>query len=539
MRVSLFGEGLWKVYLLLVMFIIFFSVVAFVIYPSQGGNISSTQLQQSSLSSVNSTYNETLPVQSVGINYQGRSIFIAFVMLSHVVLANLQLGGSWVGVGTERFYLKNRKPRDDRLARSVILFNVIIFSLGATLAGAGVLFFISLFPVFASNFFHIFWWPLFIEAVLFALEIVLLAAYWYTWGKISPIKHQALGYAYAVDVFIQTLAIDTLASAMLTPGITSLTYVQSSVALLTIPLNEALATWFNPTLWPLQWHRLFAAIGMVGFSISMLAVFHFIKRKGKEDRAYWDWVARYGLNWGLLGLLAQPFLGLWYMLTIQSSNALAFTTIMHGPRAWAMLLMIGVYTFLILSAILFYIERRQRVLAENTNRTVRKVYLICFWIAVFFGIILVQPGWLSGTFETPAQAWILGSMNLKYVSMGVLVSVGALLVGMDLVFLSNLKEEEWGSLNRGARGALVLTGFFSIFIVLIMGFFRESARQPWLYYGIIPVANAIQFPTPLLLVNVFGVWVVAMIMLMIAFWFTSRATAYHPEESLEKQRSNK
>src|SRR5512139_4179568 len=144
---------------------VFFIVLTFFIVPQQGGNVSSTSLQKDALSAAD--YNETLPIQETGLGSSGRSIFIAVVMLTHILFANLHLGGAWIAAGTESVYLKNGKDRFKRLARSLTLFNVILFSAGATFAIAGVLFFISLFPRFASEIFHIYWWPLLIEALTF------------------------------------------------------------------------------------------------------------------------------------------------------------------------------------------------------------------------------------------------------------------------------------------------------------------------------------------------------------------------------------
>jgi cytochrome bd-type quinol oxidase subunit 1 len=91
-----------------------------------------------------------------------------------------------------------------------------LFSVGATLAVSGMLFFIALYPRFTSEIFHIYWWPLLGELVTFGLQIFFLYTYWFSWDRIRPIWHQFLGYGYAVVVFFQTLLINTLASGMLT-----------------------------------------------------------------------------------------------------------------------------------------------------------------------------------------------------------------------------------------------------------------------------------------------------------------------------------
>jgi len=522
-----------KFWALFILIIFFFGFVAFVVYPSQEGYISSTEIEADKLQNVDPAYNETLPIQEVNINDQGRSIFIAFVMLSHVLFANLHLGGSWVAVGTESVFLRNKKKRYDKLAKSITLFNVILFSFGATFAIAGVLFFISLFPTFASNIFHVYWWPLLIEAILFAVEIVFLYTYWFSWNKISKKNHQILGYGYAVSVFFQTLMINMLAGGMLTPGIEGIQF--TTTGLMTIPLSEAMATWFHPTLWQLQFHRLFASISFIGFILAMLGVFHFLDRKAKRDKKHWDWVSSYGLSWGLLGLVFQPFIGLIYMLKISDVNNQAFQFIMHGPRAWEMLLMIGSVAFLFLTVILFFIERREKIFSKLETKNLHKLYTIFFFIALLATFILIQPAWLGAQYVDDPGAWQnpIGIMDLKYIAIGALVLIGTVMLTVDFLLLGDTKEGSWGDLSKSARSCLMLSGFLGIFVILVMGFVRESARSPWTYYGIIPVAGGTSYPTPLRLENIFIVWLLIMIIVIVTFWLTSKSTAYHPEKAEE------
>lgn len=327
--------------------------------------------------------------------------------------------------------------------------------------------------------------------------------------------------------------INTLASAMLTPGIQNIQYYGSGI--MTISFSEAIAIWFNPTLWNLQWHRIFASIAFIGFVMAMLGAFHYINRKGKQDRQYWDWVASYGLNWGLIGLIIQPFLGLAYMLQISNTNNGAFQFIMHGPRAWEMLLMIGSLTFLFLTIILYFIEQRKKVLLSMKSKFLYRIFIIFFIIASIAGFILIQPSWLNASFIFDANAWInpLGHMAFKYIALGVLILVGAALFFIDVLLLRRRKEEHWGDLSYAARGCLILSGLLGIFIILIMGYVRESARDPWTISQIMPVAGGMNAPTPLSIENIFIVWVFSSIVILLAFWFTSKATAHHPEKAEE------
>jgi hypothetical protein len=127
-------RSMWKFWSLVGLFAGFLSFVIFFVYPNQEGMISSTQLQIGALKNFSAAYAETLPIQDVDINNQGRSMFIAFVMLAHVLFANLHLGGSWIAAVSKSLFLKTRSPRLDRIAKSLTLFNVILFSFGATFA---------------------------------------------------------------------------------------------------------------------------------------------------------------------------------------------------------------------------------------------------------------------------------------------------------------------------------------------------------------------------------------------------------------------
>ena len=526
------GRSLWKVWSLVVLFAAFLAFVIFFVYPNQEGFLSSTFLQHGALLNVSSSYNETLPIQDVGISNQGRSMFIAFVMLTHVLFASIQLGGSWIAAVSESFYIKTGVLRLDRIAKSLTLFNVILFSFGATFAIAGVLFFIALFPVFAADWFRVMWWPLLIEAILFATEIVLLYLYWFSWDKIGRRKHQLLGYGFAIALFFQTLMIDMVAGGMLTPGVTQISF--SGSGLLSIPYADAISMWFNPTLWRLQFHRVFASISYMGFILAMLGVFHFLDRKGLTDRKYWDWIVSYGISWGLFGLIIQPVLGLDYMLMIQDANDTAFEMIMHGPRAWEMVLMVGVLSFLFLSVMLFFIERRERLFSKMESQNIHTLFKWFFYIGLVCLFILIQPAWLYAPFVDDPAAWAnpLGVMDYKYVALITLMLMGAVMLTIDAIVLSEVKEADWGSLTRVSRAAAVFAGLMGIFIIEIMGFVREAGRSPWTVYNIIPVPPGTeQYPTPITIINIFGVWILISLVVIIALWLVSKVTAHHPEDA--------
>ncbi len=520
--------GSKSIFILIFVVLAYLLVMIFVVVPSQGGLTFSSDI----IATNGTAYEEILPLQEF-LGLQGRSVIIATVMLSHVLFANLHLGGSWIASATESLYLKTKKERYNRLAKSITLFNVMLFSAGATFAIAGVLAFIGLYPTFASNLFHIYWIPLLAEAITFALEIFFLYTYWFTWGKIKKGWHQFFGYGYGVTVFFQVLLINMVASGMLTPGAEAITWGTSGA--LTMPLSEFMSWWFNATTWRLQFHRIFAAISYTGFLVAMLAMFHFKDRKDKESKKYWDWVGSYSVSWGLLGLIMQPIFGLIYMLAIFDAQDTAFEMIMHGPRAWEMLLMVTLLSTLFLVLILYFIKRRERILTQHENQFLTKLFKGFLVVAAVCTVILVQPAWFGATYidDPEAIANPLGIMDLKYPALLILVLIGAALLMLDWLMLSDLKESEWGELSLTSRICLTITGLLGMFIVVVMGFVRESARSPWVIYNIIPVPDSMMHPTPVSIGRIMGVWTIITLVILAIFWFTSKVTAHHPEKAEE------
>ncbi|MEG3055019.1 MAG: cytochrome ubiquinol oxidase subunit I [Methanoculleus sp.] len=341
---------------------IFIIILYAYIIPLQGGFVSSTSIRSEDLLGADPRFEEQLPIQEVDLGASGRSIFIAFVMLTHILFANLHLGGAWILLSLIILYFISSKERYGHLGRSMALFNVILFSAGATFAAAGVLFFISLYPTFATQGFHIYWWPLLVEAILFGIEILFVYTLWFAWGKVSAAWHIFLGIGYALSIYFQTFAIDTFVSGMLTPGAATITWGEPG--LLGMPWADYLQWWFNPTLWPLQFHRVAAAISFFGFLIAFLAMLHFRDRTDPPSKKYWDWAGSFGILWGLAGLVIQPLLGIWYMYSIFAHQNQAFANIMTGPRAWEMLMMIGFLSLLVVTASVYFIERREHLLVK-------------------------------------------------------------------------------------------------------------------------------------------------------------------------------
>ncbi|MFX1574883.1 MAG: cytochrome ubiquinol oxidase subunit I [Promethearchaeota archaeon] len=517
-----------KLLIIILGFAIYLIILSFVFVPLQGGLISSTQIMPP-VDNLPDQYESDLPLQEF-FGIYGRSIAIAFLMLSHVLYANLHLGGSWVAVTSESLYIKNGTSRFNRLSRSITLFNVMLFSLGTTFATGGILLFIVFVPNLASILFHIYWWPLFLELIAFFLEVFFLYTYWFSWDKIKTKYHQILGYGYAITVFFQTLFINMVAAGMLTPGTPTITF--GSDGIITMSTNDLISWWFNPTTWILTFHRFAAAISVFGFILILLAMFHYKDRPDIASKKYWDWVGSWGMMWGLFGLVFQPILGLLYVNQLFYSVNPAFQMMMHGPRAWEMLLVVALISALFLIILVYYIDRKEEILNREENAKYKKLFDRFLIISAICAFFLVQPSWLGDSFEFESNSVFnpLGIMGIKYIALLILMIIGILIVAIDVKMLKKMKEGEWGKLSSVSRYAGILTGIIGMFIVIVMGYVRESSRAPYAIFGILPVAGSSTHPTPIAIDRLFIVFGLIMITIIAVFWFTSKVTAHHPEE---------
>ena len=182
----------------------------------------------------------------------------------------------------------------------------------------------------------------------------------------------------------------------------------------------------------------------------------------------------------------QPILGQLYMTAIQENSPTAFMMAMHGPRAWAMLMMVTLLSGLFLTIGTYFLTRRDQLLSRPENRTIRTIFKGFLVMTAISAFILIQPAWLGTLFIDDPGAWInpIGGMSLKYVALFVMAAIGAAIAMLAVIILtSEEKEGQWG----------YLTGFAVAFAAGVPGRRRTSwglcGRQhvPWTFYQIIPV----------------------------------------------------
>ncbi len=411
----------------------------------------------------------------------------------HILIAGLVSGAGELAPAIEFLGFVRQRRRYDRLARGLARFMVYYFSVSSTIA---ILLITVLLVGFWGHFWTtivtIGWWPFFIEAWTFVLQVSMAYIWYYSWDALRSFKglHMAIGGLLAIASFLQVYMIDIIASYMLTP-----TNPQN-------PLRLAL----NPTSYPLTVHRTVGNLAYIGFVFGAFCAIRFLRARDPEDRAFYDWAGSFGLLWGVSMTLVQPIVGYSYAKEIQLHAYNSWYKMMFGQLSLVFLWQIFLLGLMFIVA-LFYFTRRLRtdgapgagllklLTAGMVGSTVLAAlpYHLAFSYDTVVAAGLNRPFWEGGLINP------LGSM----IPWKVLALIGYSLLAIAAVvwYLRGLPGVVWGTARRGEQRLLILLAGLTMAMIVTMGFIRENGRGPYLITGQITIEGQQNVqnaqPTPL------------------------------------------
>lgn len=409
-----------------------------------------------------------------------RRFAIGFLFVAHIQFAALLIGLFTLGVSAEFFWLQSSGNSNlDRLARGIGMVAAIMYSTGAALAFAALFFLTIFWPTFFYILFRANFWPFVLEATTFALTLLYLLPWFFTWASMERFKwaHLALGSALVISAYLQQAMIDVVAAYMLTPA----------------PPSSFLRVFLNPTAVPLDMHRLVGDISFAGFVVAGFAAFKALRSRQMEDRAYWDWVGSISLTAGLGFLYLQPAIGVEYMEEIRANSPAAFTTMMRGNLSWLFIVQVAFLSILfLLSQAYILIQTRK------SNLPSARIQGVLLFITLLGSLLLAQPFVIG---SSQAYAWVrwvnpLGSMQpWKYIAMAgmTLSAIVAVLLFIGSVH-TGLRWGFWGMGGRAAQYLLLALTIFASFMMALMGFIRENSRIPFTIFNNTTIEQPEQFP---------------------------------------------
>ena len=440
------------------------------------------------------TLEAQLPAQAPqGNNLIAAQAAIGSLFSLHILIAGLVSGAGELAPAIEFMGYVRQRRRYDRLARGLGRFMVYYFSVSSTIA---ILLITVLLVGFWGHFWTtivtIGWWPFFIEAWTFVLQVSLAYIWYYSWDALRPFKglHMAIGGLLAIASFLQVYMIDIIASYMLSP-----TNPQN-------PLRLAL----NPTSYPLTVHRTVGNLAYIGVVFGAFCAIRFLRARDPEDRAFYDWAGSFGLLWGVSMTLVQPVVGYSYAKEIQLHAYDSWYKMMFGSLSPVFLWQIFLLG-LMFTVSLFYFTRRLR-----TDGAPGSGLLNLMTAGMVASTVLAAlPYHLSLTYDTVVAAglnrpfWQGGLINPlgSMIPWKVLALIGYSLLAIAAVvcYLRGLPGVVWGSARRGEQRLLILMAGLTMAMMVTMGFIRENGRAPFLITGQITIQGQqntqIAQPTPL------------------------------------------
>ncbi len=362
----------------------------------------------------------------------GNSGIIGLFSLLHIALAGLSIGFMVLAPIFEWHGRTNPFAFD--LARTLTRFTVVVFSTSTVLAVIMVELMIGLFPLTTMWLWNQFRGPIGLGLAAFLLQLLALYPYYHYWDHFilnRPSLHLSLGIAAALLMLVWVLVLDGMGSYMLTP-------------------RQGHGTWgnmMNATWLPLALHRLIGDVLLGGYVMAAYGVWRLNRPADRIHQGYYLYLAQTGWLIGVAGLLLQPFSGLLYAWSIQSSVPEAYEHLIHGPFQFLVFLQ-----FLLIA------------LSFIANYFVAHTALSAHTRVIDYLFVLSAIGLVASIDHAPLRRVFL-----------------YLLVCMMIWSLTRL----WLSGNIGAlatdsrsRPLMIGLGVLMMLTYLTMGTIRETARRP-------------------------------------------------------------
>jgi cytochrome d ubiquinol oxidase subunit I len=317
------------------------------------------------------------------VSHLGGGMLVAIVAIVHVVIAHVAVGAGLFLAISHSWAVRRNDPLLLDFLRRYSRYLVLVPFVAGAVTGVGIWVTISLAsPPATSALIHLFVWAWAMEWVFFIVEIAAGYVYYYGWGRLTPGRHAAVAWIYAVAAFMSLFIINGIITFMLTPG-------DWKPPGEWVGVSDQQAFWralFNPSFWPSLSLRTISCLAFAGITVAIVA--NFARDYTREQRRRIINLGSYTL--APFGLMVP--VAIWYFATLPpdsrryaTGGAVAMTLFMAFGLVAS--LFIGGYAYFGLIRRKSYINRETSLLLfavafvatgamEFVREGVRKPYLI-------------------------------------------------------------------------------------------------------------------------------------------------------------------
>jgi cytochrome d ubiquinol oxidase subunit I len=242
----------------------------------------------------------------------GSTWVIGLIAIFHVLISHFAVGGGFYLVMAERKAQREGNWAFMEVLRLHSRFFLVLTLVFGAVSGVGIWFAIGLAnPETTSTLIHNFVFGWAIEWVFFIVEITAATLYYYTWDKIAPKAHLAIGWVYAGTAWASLVIINGILTFMLTPGEAWMAVAGTG--------QEASRFWqafFNPTYWPSLVLRTLVCIAMAGVWALVTAS----RLDGEKQGAAKEQWVRWSVRWLVPAFVLMPISFLWYLASVPEAS---------------------------------------------------------------------------------------------------------------------------------------------------------------------------------------------------------------------------
>jgi cytochrome d ubiquinol oxidase subunit I len=234
-------------------------------------------------------------------------------VILHIIIVNITIGTGWISAVARFLGWKKNDANLEIMGRKVFKI-LIVHELFSGVWGTIITVVLAgFFPTLTAIATDVIFYPILISLSSIIIRIPTIALFWYTWGKVRPGIHSAIGFVMALSGFAIPLGFRYIFSEITYPYAVGMALEGTSRDVVHT------AVFSNPVYPPLLLHTWTGALSIGGFIVAS-----FFAIKGNINaRSAWT-----GLWHGALFLGLQAVMGPWYLLTLSSYAPLLFDNVL-------------------------------------------------------------------------------------------------------------------------------------------------------------------------------------------------------------------